>query len=70
MPDTDTDADADVALGEPSQKGELCVCISDGVPNLCTITVNVIMFKLVLSKAILCAGTKDTMAPWMFTSRA
>ena len=69
-PDADTDADADVAPGEPSQKGELCVCIGDGVPNSCTVTVDVIVFKLALGKAILRAGAEDATAPWMFTSRA
>ena len=70
MPNADADADADVAPGEPSQKGELCVCIGDGVPDLCTVTIDVIMFKLALGKAILHAGAEDAMVPWMFTSHA
>jgi hypothetical protein len=66
--DADADADADVAPGEPSQKGELCVCIGNGVPDSCTITINMIVFKLVLGKVILCAGAEDATVPWMFTS--
>jgi hypothetical protein len=69
-PDADADADVDVAPGEPSQKGELCVCIGDGVPNSCTVTIDVIVFKLALGKAILHAGAEDTTAPWMFTLHA
>ena len=48
MPDANTnaDADADVALGEPFQKGELCICVCDGMPDLCTVTVNMIIVML------------------------
>jgi hypothetical protein len=59
--DADTDADADVAPGEPSQKGEPCVCIGDGMPDSCTITIDVIVFKLALGTAILCDSAVDVL---------
>jgi hypothetical protein len=55
------DTDADVAPGEPSQKGKPCVCISNGVPNSCTVTVDVTMFKLALGMVIQCDGTMDVL---------
>jgi hypothetical protein len=68
--DADVDADADAAPNEPSQKGEPCVCVGDGVPDPCTVTVDVIVFKLAHGLTMPRAGAEDATAPRTFSSNA
>lgn len=68
--DVEADVEADAAPAEPSvAKGEApCDCVGDGVPDSCTVTVDVVIVFAALGAVMLSVGAEEATAPRVFSS--